>query len=142
MRSPTDLYIEQVNKQLVYSKKRKSEILQQLSADVEAFESTLDEECTLEVLEEEFGTPQHAAEAALRLEDLDTVKHKVNKKKVTIIVLVVTCSLVVLSILLHLVHLTQLQKDFASGYEYETITYDHQKVPEVIDSPPEHTRDY
>lgn len=142
MRSPTDLYIEQVKKQLICSKKRKAEILQQLSADVDAFASTLNEECSIDMLEEEFGTPQKAAEAVMQLESICSVKDRMDKKKPFVIITAITCAIIALGLLFYLIYCIQNKEYFANGYASETIVYDEQSIPEHIQSPPEEVRTY
>lgn len=124
MRSPTDLYIDQVKKQLICSKKRKSEIMQQLSADVDAFASTLNGECTIDMLKEEFGTPQKAAEAALSFENVQKIRKSVNKKKAVICIVVAVCIAALLIILGYIAHDRKQKEKFENGFEVEVI-YEH-----------------
>lgn len=142
MRSPTDLYIDQVKKQLICSKKRKSEIVQQLSADVDAFASALNGECTIDMLEEEFGTPQKAAEAVMQLESICSVKDRMDKKKPFVIITAITCAVIALGLLIYLIYCIQNKEYFANGYATETTVYDEQSIPEHIKSPPEEIRTY
>lgn len=121
MRSPTDLYIDQVKKQLICRKKRKSEIVQQLSADVDAFASTLVEECTVDMLEAEFGTPQKAAEAALSFENVQKIRKSVNKKKAVICIVVAVCIAALLIILGYIAHDRKQKEKFENGFEVEVI---------------------
>ena len=142
MKKPTDLYIEKVKEQLVCDRKHKAAFLQQLSADVEAFANTLGKNCSIHELEAEFGTPEHAAEAALHFEGIALVKDKVHTNKLIGITVAAACVIVALSILLYLAHCIHLKETCANGYETETAVYNEQSVPEYITNPPENVRSY
>ena len=124
MKKPTDLYIEKVKEQLVCDRRHKAAILQQLSADVEAYAHTLGDDCSIHALEAEFGTPEHAAEAALHFEGVTSVRDKVHTKRAFLYIVAATCIIALLAFLTYIAYDNDRKEKFVNGYEVVTI-YEH-----------------
>ena len=124
MKNKADLYLDKVKEQLICGGKRKRDILRRFSADVEAFAEALGGDCSMEALEAEFGTPQYAAQAALRMENVSAVRKTLSTKKTIIGIVAAACIIALLIILGYLAHDRALKEAYANGRYVEAI-YEH-----------------
>lgn len=124
MKNKADLYLDRVKEPLVCSGKQKRAFLKRFSADVEAFAETLGDDCSMEALEAEFGTPQYAAQAALRLENVSAVRRKLNTKRIIVGIIAAACVIALLTAFLYIAHDNKRKEAFENGYKVEVI-YEH-----------------
>lgn len=124
MKNKADLYLDKVKEQLVCGGKRKRDILRRFSADVEAFAEALGDDCSMEALEAEFGTPQYAAQAALRMENVSAVRKTLNTKKTIVGIIAAACVIVLLVVLLYIAYDWKQKEAFDNG-RYVVTLYEH-----------------
>lgn len=124
MKNKADLYLDRVKEQLVCSGKQKRAFLKRFSADVEAFAETLSDDCSMEALEAEFGTPQYAAQAALCLDDVSAARRTLNTKRLIVGIIAAACVIALLAVLLYIAHDNKRKEAFENGYKVEVI-YEH-----------------
>lgn len=121
MKSNIALYLDAVDKELVCGRKRRKALMQQFTADIEDFADEHGGELTMQELEFRFGTAGEVAESLLKQTDVPEIRKLVNKKKIIIACVTVTCALLVIAAVCYLAHQAKLKEDFANGYYVETI---------------------
>ena len=115
------IYLDEVNKELIGSKKRKKDILDQLSIDLEDYAEHCGGELSLSSLKERFGTPRAAASSLLAETQIPVVKKQVNKRKAVVTIACIFGIIAVLLIVLYFVHDNKRKDNFENGYYVETI---------------------
>lgn len=136
------IYIDEVNKELIGTKKRKKDILDQLSIDLEDYAEHCDGELSLSSLENRFGTPQAAAASLLAETQIPVVRKQVNKRKAVVTLTCIFGIIALLLIVIYFVHDNKRKEDFVNGYRKVTAVYDEQEFPDHLKNPPDDTRNY
>ncbi len=136
------VYLDEVSKELIGSKSRKKEILNQLSLDIEDYTENCSGELSLEALEQKFGSPRAAASSLLMETQVSVVKKQVNKRKTVISIIAVCCVVVLLLVACYILYDNWRKEDFVNGYEAVTEVINEQEIPEHIKNPPSNTRNY
>ena len=136
------VYLDEVSRELIGSKRRKKEILNQLSIDIEDYAENCSDELSLEVLEQRFGAPRAAASSLLMETQVSVVQRQVKKRKAVISITAVCCVVVFLLVACYILFDNWRKEDFANGYEAVTEVINEQDIPEHIKNPPSNTRNY
>lgn len=136
------VYLDEVSKELIGSKSRKKEILNQLSIDLEDYADGCGSELSLDALERRFGSPRAAASSLLMETQVSVVQRQVKKRKAVISITAVCCVVVFLLVACYILFDNWRKEDFANGYEAVTEVINEQDIPEHIKNPPDNTRTY
>lgn len=135
-------YLDEVNKELIGSKKRKKDILDQLSIDLEDYAEHCGGELSLSSLENRFGSPQAAASSLLAETQIPVVKKQVNKRKAVVTLTCIFGIIALLLIVIYFVHDNKRKENFVNGYEKVTQVYNEQEFPDHLNNPPENAKSY